>query len=160
LTRLLLERLMRSGSARVVNVASGSHYQARGIDFDALRQPTASVTGLPEYGVSKLCNVLFTRELARRFPQLNTYSLHPGVVASNAWRRVPWPVRPVMKLFMLPEAEGAKTSLWCATAPELASESGRYYDACRERRPSRTAQDDALARELWEKSEEWVRAFS
>src|ERR1035437_3231169 len=66
LTTALLDRLASSAPARVVTVASDSHYQARGVDFDAVRRPTASITGMPEYAVSKLCNVLFSAELARR----------------------------------------------------------------------------------------------
>ena len=158
-TRLLLERLKQSGPARIVNVASASHYQARGIDWHALRQKTRSRTGLPEYSVSKLSNVLFTKELARRLEGTNvtTYALHPGVVATDAWRRIPSPVRWVMKRFMATPEEGAQTSLRCATAPELASESGRYYDKDgRERKPARLADDTELAKTLWDKSAEWT----
>src|SRR5678816_600820 len=66
LTRLLLDRIKESGPARIINVASASHYQAKGIDWTALRKKTKSRTGMPEYSVSKLSNVLFTKELARR----------------------------------------------------------------------------------------------
>jgi len=158
-TRLLLERIKQSGPARIVNVASASHYQARGIDWKALREKTRSRTGLPEYSVSKLSNVLFTKELARRLEGTNvtTYALHPGVVATDVWRRVPTAVRWVMKRFMVTPEEGARTSLRCATAPELASESGRYYDKDgRERKPARLADDTELAKTLWNKSAEWT----
>jgi NAD(P)-dependent dehydrogenase (short-subunit alcohol dehydrogenase family) len=158
-TRLLLDRIKESGPARIVNVASASHYQARKIDWSALREKTKSRTGLPEYAVSKLSNVLFTKELARRLEGtgVTTYALHPGVVATDVWRRVPGPVRWVMKKFMVTPEEGAQTSIRCATAPELASETGRYYDRDgREKRPSRLADDAALARELWTKSAEWT----
>jgi NAD(P)-dependent dehydrogenase (short-subunit alcohol dehydrogenase family) len=126
-TRLLLDRIKQSGPARIVNVASASHYQARGIDWSALREKTKSRTGLPEYAVSKLSNVLFTKELARRLEGSNvtTYALHPGVVATDVWRRVPSPVRWMMKKFMVTPEEGAQTSIRCATAPELANETGR-----------------------------------
>jgi retinol dehydrogenase-12 len=158
-TRLLLDRIKESGPARIVNVASASHYQARRIDWEALRAKTKSRTGLPEYSVSKLSNVLFTKELARRLEGTNvtTYALHPGVVATDVWRKVPSPVRWVMKKFMVTPEEGAQTSLRCATAPELAGESGRYYDKDgRERRPARLANDEQLAKELWSKSAEWT----
>ena len=91
-----------------------------------------------EYAVSKLCNVLFTQELARRLAGtgVTAYALHPGVVASDIWRRVPWPVRPLVTRRMLTVDEGARTSLYCATAPELAEVSGRYYEASAEREPS------------------------
>ena len=158
LTTLLLEQLRASAPSRVVTVSSVGHRQARGIDFDALRRPSRSFTGLPEYGVSKLCNILFTQELARREAGsgITTYALHPGAIASNIWRRVPWPVEPVMKRLMRSSEQGARTSIWCATAPELAGVSGRYYDDCREKQPSRVATPE-LAGALWARSEEWVR---
>src|SRR5262249_28042402 len=79
LTMALLDCLAASAPARVVTVSSDAHYQATGIDFEALRRPTASRTGLREYAVSKLCNVLFSQELARREGRgVTTYALHPG----------------------------------------------------------------------------------
>lgn len=157
LTTALLGCLAAAAPARVVTVASDAHYQAKGIDFGALRRRTRTITGMPEYATSKLCNVLFSAELARRTADsgITTYSLHPGVVASDIWRRVPWPVRPLIKTRMLSAEDGARTSLWCATAPELAEVSGRYFDNCREREPSAVA-TPALARELWERSEAWT----
>ena len=91
LTMALLDRLAGSAPARVVCVSSDSHYQAKGIDFTALRRRTRGITGLQAYAVSKLCNVLFAQELARRTADrgITTYALHPGVVASDIWRRVP-----------------------------------------------------------------------
>ncbi|WP_164000380.1 SDR family oxidoreductase [Pyxidicoccus caerfyrddinensis] len=160
LTSLLLPRLQEAKRARIVNVASRAHQQARGIDWAMLERPTRSVKErLRMYGVSKLMNVLHAAELARRLAGtgVTTYSLHPGVVASDIWREAPWPIRPVMKLFMLSNEEGARTSLYCATAPELENVSGRYYDDRREQSPSRLAQDAALARELYERSEAMVK---
>ncbi len=159
LTAALLDRLSASASARVVTVSSDAHYQAPGIDFEAVRRPTASRTGLREYAVSKLSNVLFSQELARRAAGrgITTYALHPGVVASDIWRRVPWPIRPLMKLRMLSTEQGAATSLYCATAPELAGVSGRFYEDSRERPPSAVATPE-LARALWEHSEAWTAA--
>ena len=159
LTTALLDRLAASAPARVVTVASDAHYQAKGIDFEAVRKPTASRTGLREYAVSKLANVLFSAELARRTEGsgITTYALHPGVVASDIWRRVPWPVRPLMKLRMLTTEQGARTSLLCATSPEVAQATGRFYDNSRERAPSAVATPE-LARALWERSEAWTAA--
>jgi retinol dehydrogenase-12 len=155
-TMALLDRL-RDSSARVVTVASDAHYQARGIDFAALRRRGRGITGLHEYAVSKLCNVLFSQELARRENDVTSYVLHPGVVASDIWRRVPWPVRPLMTRRMLTIEQGARTSVYCATAPELARVSGSYYEDCAERAPSPVATPE-LARQLWEHSAEWVEA--
>jgi NAD(P)-dependent dehydrogenase (short-subunit alcohol dehydrogenase family) len=159
LTRLLLDRIVESGPARIVNVASAAHYNAKKIDWDALRQRTRTVTAMREYSVSKLSNVLFTKELARRLAStgVTTYAVHPGVVATDVWRRVPRPLRWVIKQLMITPEEGARATLRCATAPELAGETGRYYDVGgKERRPARLADDTALAAELWTRSAEWT----
>jgi retinol dehydrogenase 12 len=164
LTQLLLDRLVASAPARVVTVSSDSHYSARGIDFDALRRPARGITGMREYAVSKLCNVLFSQELARRVADtgvhtgVHTYALHPGVVASDIWRRVPWPVRPLVTRRMLSVTDGAATSLYCATSPDVASDSGLFYDSCARRDPSPVATPE-LGRELWERSEAWTAAY-
>jgi NAD(P)-dependent dehydrogenase (short-subunit alcohol dehydrogenase family) len=157
LTTALLDRLVASAPARVVTVSSDAHYTAPGIDFDALRQRGRGLTGTPQYAVSKLCNVLFSQELARRLDGsgVTTYALHPGVVASNIWRRVPWPVRPLIMSRMISTADGAQTSLYCATSPDVAAASGLFYDKCAEREPSRVATPE-LAAELWKRSAEWA----
>ena len=160
LTALLTPTLRASAPARVVTVASVAHYQAVGIDWDAVRRPTRSITGMPEYAVSKLANVVFSAELARRLEGsgVTTYSVHPGAIASNIWTRVPWPFRDLMKrLFMRSPEEGARTSVHCATDPDLGHESGRYYDACSERPPSRSATAE-LGAELWRRSAAWTEA--
>jgi retinol dehydrogenase-12 len=157
LTTALFDCLAASAPARVVIVASDAHYQAKGVDFEAVRRPTRSITGLPEYAVSKLCNVLFSQELARRLDSgVTAYALHPGVVASGIWRRVPWPVRSLIKMRMLSAEQGARTSVCCATSPEVAEASGRYYDDCAERQPSPVATEE-LGRLLWARSEAWTR---
>ena len=157
LTGLLLDRLRESAPARIVNVSSIGHYRAPGIDYVAVRRPTRSFTGMPEYSVSKLGNVLHAQELARRLEadRVTTYSLHPGAIATDVWRRVPWPVRPLIKRRMRSPAEGAKTSLYCLTSPEAAAESGHYYDDCRRTEPSTTATPQ-LAAELWDRTIAWV----
>jgi len=157
LTSLLLERLQASGpDARIVNVSSEVHYSAKGIDFAALRQRTPSYTGMREYAVSKLCNVLFTQELARRLPatQVSSYALHPGVVASDIWRRVPWPARTLIKRRMLTVEEGAVTSVYCATSADVAAHSGLYYDKCLVHEPNAVATPE-LAGLLWKHSAQW-----
>lgn len=158
LTKRLLSCLQESSPARVVVVSSKAHRHCAGIDFDALQRPTASKTGLKEYGVAKLSNILFVKELARRLEGtgVTTYALHPGVVASDVWRSVPFPLRAIMKRFMISPEEGAATSIYCATRPELAQESGRYYEKCREVEPSAISCDELLARKLWEASERWT----
>jgi NAD(P)-dependent dehydrogenase (short-subunit alcohol dehydrogenase family) len=157
LTHLLLDRLRASGpGARVVTVSSESHYSAPGIDFGALRR-RGSFTGAREYAVSKLCNVLFTQELARRLnpDSVTAYALHPGVVASDIWRRVPWPARSLIKRRMITTEEGARTSVHCATSPEVASHTGLYYEECQVREASAVATPE-LAGRLWKHSTEWT----
>ena len=109
--------------------------------------------------MSKLANVLHVQELARRLDGsgVSTYALHPGTVASDVWRRVPWPLRPLMKRRMDSPEQGARTSLYCATSPEVAGESGLYYDDCRRRDPAAAA-TAALGAELWRRSTEWTAA--
>jgi retinol dehydrogenase 12 len=157
LTNALLGCLEASAPARVVTVSSDAHYGARGIDWEMLRRSLRGLTGMREYSVSKLCNVLFSAELGRRVAGtgITTYALHPGVVASDIWRRVPWPVRPLMERRMLTVAQGAETSLYCAASPEVAAESGLFYDKCAAREPSSVATAE-LAAELWQRSEAWA----
>lgn len=159
LTELLLPRLRESKPARIVNVSSRSHYRAPrvGVPFAELRQSTPSTTGVTEYSVSKLCNVLFTKELARgrAGEGITSVSLHPGVVATEIWRRLPFPLRQISNLFMKSPEDGAATTLHCVTAPDLVD--GAYYDSCKEKRASKLAHDEALAKELWTKSEAWTR---
>jgi retinol dehydrogenase 12 len=159
LTTALLDLLVASAPARIVNVSSDSHYQARGIDFTALRRPTRGVAGMRSYAVSKLCNVLFTQELARRLDGkgVSAYAVHPGVVASDIWRKIPAPVRGLVTARMLTTEQGAQTSLYCATAPEVADRSGLFWDKCAERAPSPVATPE-LGRILWERSEAWTGA--
>ncbi len=157
LTDLLLERLRESAPARIVTVSSEGHYRVEGIDYDAIRRVTRTRTAFHEYCVSKLANVLHSQELARRLEGsgVTTYSLHPGTIASDVWREVPWPIRPLLKMRMRSPAEGAHTSLYCATSPEVAGDTGLYYDNCRRKEASRHA-TPVLAAELWERSEAWV----
>jgi len=158
LTELLLERLASSAPSRIVNVSSKAHYRVRAIDWAALREPTRTRSAFPEYGVSKLCNVLHARELAERLRGrgVSTYALHPGVIASDVWRHVPWGVRQLMLLFMRSNEEGAATSIHCATSLAAAKETGLYYDECAPKDPSALALDPSLARELATKSRQWA----
>ncbi len=160
LTMLLLDRLKASGpGARVVNVSSDVHYSAPGIDFDAVRRRTRSMAGMREYAVSKLSNVLFSQELARRLGRagddVTSYALHPGVVASDIWRRIPQPARSLITRRMLTTELGAVTSLYCATSPAVATESGRYYNKCAVAEPNQAATPE-LAELLWNHSAEWT----
>ncbi|MBX3027375.1 SDR family oxidoreductase [bacterium] len=156
LTTLLLERLRASAPARVVNVASEAHRFAP-LDFDDL-QNTRRYRVMRVYGQSKLANILFTSELARRLAGsgVTANSLHPGAVATGlgtnngGWAR--GLIRLLRPFFRAPD-DGAATSVHLATAPQLAAVSGRYFANCREKAPSRAARDAEAAGRLWAVSE-------
>ena len=158
LTHLLLPRLKEADASRVVNVASRAHWLAKdGVVMDRLRQPTSSMTGVPEYAVSKLANVLFTRQLARELKgsTVSCFALHPGVVDTEVWREVPRWLRPLLKLRgMLTPEQGAQTTLHCALAARV-EETGLYFDRCRVKTPSSEALDDHAAQALWDYSKTW-----
>ena len=156
LTSLLLPAIERAPQGRIVNVSSIGHMQVKRIDWTLLERRTEpKKSGFADYAVTKLMNILHAKELARRLAdtRVTTYALHPGGVKSNIWRALPKPVQWGLKLFLISNEEGAKTQLYCATAPELVGVSGRYYDKSREVPPNRLAEDPILARELWTRTE-------
>lgn len=146
-----LEPVLRPGT-RVVQVSSAAHFNAEGIDFDLVTRRTRSLFGWKEYSVSKLANVLFVREGARRFPDWRFYAVHPGVTNTNIF---PSFVRPFIKNRLLTPEQGSETVLRCASSSEVGDESGRYYRHQESVAPSVTAQDDELAAELWDRSGRW-----
>jgi retinol dehydrogenase 12 len=156
LTTLLRPALERAPQGRIVNVSSVAHLRAPPIDWSLLERRTAPRrSGFPDYALTKLMNVLHAKELARRLAgtRITTYALHPGGVRSNIWRALPLPIRWGLKLFLLSNEEGARTQLYCATAPELATASGRYYAKSREAPCNPLADDPALGAELWARTE-------
>lgn len=157
LTRLLLDRIIANAPARIVTVASHAHYHGT-LDFgDYGFERDYRI--MRAYSRSKLCNVLFTRELARRLEGtgVTANALHPGTIATNIWSGAPAWARPVLALakrFMMePTPTGAERIVWLATSPEVAETTGHYFERNRSVEPSALAQDDALGRELWEMSE-------
>ena len=138
---------------RIVQVTSSVHFRASGIDFDDLQRPS-SFGGLDEYAISKLANVLFVREFARRQDQWSVYAAHPGLVDTGL---IPWFMKPFLRRRMLTPEQGAETPLWCALSDEVADETGLYYTRRQAVPPSPPAQDSRLAQELWERSEDWCR---
>lgn len=146
-----LAPLLTAGS-RVVTVASAAHRRVAGIDFRHAVGRTRSLLGWREYAASKLANVLFTRELAVRRPGLRTYAVHPGLVDTGI---IPAWVRPVVRSRLLSPTEGADPVVWCAVSPEVAGDSGLYYERRAVARPSPAGGDDGLAVELWERSAAW-----
>jgi dehydrogenase/reductase SDR family protein 13 len=155
-TNLVLPRLREAAAGRIVNVSSVAHTRVKAIDWSLLERRTAPRrSALPDYAVTKLMNILHAKELARRLSgtRVTTYAVHPGAVASNIWRALPRPVQWILKLSMLSNEEGAVTPLLCATSPALAGSTGRYYAKGRETAPNPLADDAALARELWSRTE-------
>ena len=156
LTTLLLDRLRASAPARIVNVSSDAHKFAP-IDFDDL-QNERRYGVMRVYGQSKLANILFTVELARRLAGsgVTANSLHPGAVATGlgknngGWARG---LITLLKPFFKTPDGGAATSLYLATSPAVDGVSGKYFVRCREKQPSRAAQDLHAAQRLWSASE-------
>jgi NAD(P)-dependent dehydrogenase (short-subunit alcohol dehydrogenase family) len=152
LTHGLRERLSAGAPARVVNTASDAHRRGR-LDFGDL-QSSRSYRGLAAYRLSKLCNILYTRELARRWAGtgVTANSLHPGFVATRFGDQsgglLSYGVR-LAKLFGISSEQGAETLVYLAASPEVATISGGYFYKCQLARPTREAQDDAAARRLW-----------
>ena len=161
LTNLLLNVLHNTNGSRVITVSSNAHKHAKFIDWDLVIKKTTSLTGLNEYATSKLANILFSKELAKKLRGSNSssYSLHPGVVSTNIWQTLPAFLQAIIKLNgMLTPQEGAKTTLYCALKAPM-SDSGNYYSSEKIEYPSQTAQSEALAGELWQRSLEWTKKY-
>ncbi|MDQ2743794.1 MAG: SDR family oxidoreductase [Chloroflexota bacterium] len=156
LTALLLPMLESSAPSRIVNVASDAANGAT-IDFADL-QGERKYSGWGAYGQSKLANILFTYELARRIEGTGVTAnvLHPGVISSGFNRNNGFLMRLGMKAvspFLAKPDKGAETSLYLATSPEVAGVSGKYFARCREATSPPVSHDETIARELWEVSE-------
>lgn len=151
-TRLLIPVIER----RILNVSSEMHRSVMSIDWDALHR-RGSWVGVREYRVSKLGNVLFAEESAHRFDRVESVSLHPGLVATEILRTLPPWIQKLAHRNALTPGRGARTSVYCATAPTLVN--GGYYANEQLREPGEGAHDDRLAGELWERSERWVGPF-
>jgi len=148
---------LEHAGGRVVNVSSGNHYFPKELDFAATRRPTKSRTGLAEYGVSKLANVLFTAELRRRHPRLEAIAVNPGRIASDIWRRVPSPFRRWLPwLLRMGSVETGGHTLVNASRVQLTPEL-LYLHKLAPKTASPLARDGALAAELWQRSEEALR---
>jgi NAD(P)-dependent dehydrogenase (short-subunit alcohol dehydrogenase family) len=162
-TNLLLDRLVASAPSRIVNVASTAHSAARqGIPFDDL-QSTKHYKPMRVYGTSKLANMLFTTELARRLAGtgVTANSLHPGTVRTgygadgDARGLLALGIKIGGPLFLSP-AKGARTSVYLASSPDVVGVSGEYFVKCKAKKPRRQALDADAARRLWQVSAEMV----
>jgi retinol dehydrogenase-12 len=162
LTQELLDLLKKSAPSRIVNVASEAHRQVGGIDFEDPMFEKRSYGGFASYGQSKLANILFTRELARKLEGTNVTanSLHPGVIASGFGRNnkgvFGFIMRNLAGPFLSSEESGAKTSVYLASSPDAEGKTGLYWKSSREAKPTRAGQDDEAAKRLWKLSEELI----
>ncbi len=163
LTELLLDRIKASAPARIVNVSSTAHSTARrGLDFADL-QSNNGYRAMQVYGSSKLANIYFTTELARRLAGTGVTAncLHPGTVATGYGRDgdtkgfLAFGLSLIRPFLMTPE-KGAQTSVYLASSPEVADVSGEYFVKCKARTPSKAAQDREAPGRLWEVSETLV----
>jgi NAD(P)-dependent dehydrogenase (short-subunit alcohol dehydrogenase family) len=155
LTHGLREQLIASAPARVVNTASAAHNRAQ-LDFNDL-QSAHGYRGFKVYGRSKLCNILYTRELARRWAGtgVTANSLHPGFVATRFGDQSGGLLSYIVgmaKMFAISPEKGADTIVYLASSLEVAHVSGGYFYKCRPAMPSKEAQDDAAANRLWQES--------
>jgi NAD(P)-dependent dehydrogenase (short-subunit alcohol dehydrogenase family) len=157
LTNLLLDLLVRSAPARVVSVASVGHRRGT-LDFDDLGFERGGYSIMKAYGRSKLANILFAAELARRLAGtgVTSNSLHPGSVATNIWSGAPLWAKPVIALLLRPRfvsaEKGAARVVQLAAGAELDGVTGKYFENGRETAPATLAQDPALAARLWDVS--------
>lgn len=163
LTWALLPLLKRGRKPRVVTVSSRLHRKARDFDFADPHQQRRRYSGMRAYQQSKLANVLFSRELASKNRDwLKANAVHPGDVATNVVRQnrlLSWGIRTVGKLWLLQPEEGARTSVYVATSPEIDTINGAYFSYCQAVEPSPAACDPQQAKRLWELSQELVQPF-
>jgi NAD(P)-dependent dehydrogenase (short-subunit alcohol dehydrogenase family) len=151
----LRERLQASAPARVINTASDAH-KGNQLDFNDL-QSSGSYRGMKVYGRSKLCNILFTRELARRWAgtHVTVNTLHPGFVSTRFGDEsggvFSYVVR-AAKLFAISPEKGAETIVYLASSDAVTRVSGQYFYKCRVATPTKEAQDDAAAQRLWQET--------
>jgi len=155
LTQGLRERLSASGPARIINTASGAHRGAS-LDFDDL-QSAKSFGAMKAYGRSKLCNILFTRELARRLQgtEVTANCLHPGFVATRFGDQSGVLMSRIVglaKFFAISPAKGAETIVYLASSPDVTKTTGQYFCESAPAIPSSQAQDDQSALLLWQRS--------
>jgi len=159
LTYLLMDKLKSSDRARIINVASDAHKAgAPFFDPDNLML-NKGYNPMKAYGISKLCNIMFTHELARRTEgsDIQTFSLHPGVVNTNLASEAGWMLKLLYVIgapFMRSPEKGAETSIYLATADHLSDKNGKYFKNKKISKPAGIAYDDELTEILWDKSKQ------
>lgn len=156
LTGLLLPNLVAASPSRIINVSSDAHVPF-GLHLDNLMSE-GWYMAFPVYGRSKLANLYFTYELARRLAGsgVTVNAVHPGAVASGFSKNNGWLAQASMAIgrpFFMSPAKAAETPVWLATTPGLAAMTGKYFYKMREHRSTKRSHDAAIGRELWERSE-------
>jgi NAD(P)-dependent dehydrogenase (short-subunit alcohol dehydrogenase family) len=154
LTNLLLDCLKASAPSRVVTVSSDLHKKSK-LDLDTIRG-FEKYSGATAYNQSKLANVMFAVELAKRLEGTGVTSnvLHPGAVSTDIMRDLPWIISGLINLFFISPEKGAKTTIMLASDPSLTDVSGKYYNQCEPDDYSSLADDDAVRKQLWDLSAE------
>lgn len=154
LTNLLLDVLKASAPARILNVSSEAHRNVT-INFEDLQMEN-NYSGLRAYSVSKLCNVLFTYELARRLEgsSVTANALHPGFLSTGIFREAPAVVQFAVKIIAGSPEKGAEAIIHLGTAPQLANVSGKYFSGKKEVRSAEQTYDREAAERLWKISEQ------
>lgn len=162
LTNLLLPNLKAAGKARIINLSSMAHKSFRELDLDDINFEKEEYGGWKSYSRSKFCNILFTRELARRLEGtgITANSVHPGGVRTTiAEKNVNWYTKLgwiLMKPLMITVEKGAATSIYLASSPDVDGKTGHYWVRCKQEYSNRPSQDPETAKALWKKSEELV----
>lgn len=165
LTLLLVDLLKKSAPSRIINVSSIAHFRGRISKEDLNSEKNYDDGGA--YAQSKLANILFSNELARRLEGtgVTVNSVHPGIVETEITRHMSFfnssfsglILKPILRLFLKNPAQGAQTTLYAALSPELEKVTGKYFANCEESKTSQEAQDESLARWLWAVSLKWTK---
>ena len=158
LTNLLLDVLKSSAPSRIVNVASEAHRSAK-MSWDDLQFAKRGYSQIGAYGQSKLCNILFTKELAHRLEGSNVTanSLHPGVIRSGFGHTYGGFVSVLIKVarpFLITTEKGARTQVYLSSSPVIEGVTGKYFDKCKERSTNKAADEEGAPKRLWDISEE------
>ncbi|XP_014271722.1 retinol dehydrogenase 13 [Halyomorpha halys] len=165
LTMMLLDVLKKSAPSRIINVSSIAHFRGR-INKEDLNSER-NYDGGTAYAQSKLANILFTNELARKLEGtgVTVNSVHPGIVETEITRHMSFFnstisslfLKPIIRIFLKNPIQGAQTTLYAALSPDLEGVTGKYFSNCMETKTSQEARDESLARWLWAVSMKWTK---
>ncbi|KAJ3269845.1 Dehydrogenase reductase SDR member 13 [Terramyces sp. JEL0728] len=155
-TELLKSTIEKTPDARIIIVSSKAHYRGKRYDWSIIKEPNTKTVTIDSYNDSKLANVMYARKLAKELKNTLVFSLHPGVVATDVWRNLPWILQPIIKFFMLSEEQGAMTTLYCALEARK-EDNGLYFDDCKVLKHLELADDEEAIEDLCSKSREFAQ---